>query len=169
MREDTIRKFIPLDPWKEGRGLLDHEDLVFWVDWRHDDGEIAAECESVLQTGKLSSEWVEEDALFVHFGDRQVQVPLTMSEADRHLTLLAINKAMEGHFEIRFCIASAGSDTVAFLPLPAGSWVKLEQEFGERLARHFYPLQPTPNLFTDPMPFRPMPQAPQGKPWWKFW
>jgi len=56
-------------------------------------------------------------------------------------------------YEIRFCIDSNGSDTLAFLPLPVATWAELETSHGPAVSRHFYRLAERPNVFTDTLPF----------------
>ena len=83
-----------------------------------------------------------------------MKVPLTYSLADRHITLWALNHLLAPDYEVRFCVDSNGADTLAFLPLPAVEWGRLEQEFGaDAVARRFYRIKGRPNLFTDVLPF----------------
>lgn len=138
--------------------LLDDPESVFWVDWREDDDAIVEDCESILQSGTLSAEVVNVDTaegweLYIEYNHRRQEVPLTYSEADRHVTLVALNRALSPDFEVRFCIASNGSDTLAFLPLASKDWAALERQYGDAVAQHFYKITPRPNLFTDRLDF----------------
>ena len=138
--------------------LLENEQTVFWVDWRHEDEEIANDCEAILQTGRLSGELVETDAdpgfeIYICYKDKRVKVPLTVSPQDRHITLCSLNEALAPDYEVRFCIDSNGSDTLAFLPLPTSTWAELEGRYGGRVDERFYKIASRPNLFTDPLPF----------------
>ena len=140
------------------RALLEANDTVFWVDWREEDDAIVGYCEDILQTGSLAAELVEVDTengyeIHITFQGKRAKVPLTYSPQDRHITLYALNQILAPDYEVRFCIASNGSDTLAFLPLPSSQWQKLEAAHGDRLAEHFCRLAPKPNLFTDPLPF----------------
>jgi hypothetical protein len=133
------------------RALLDDDGTVFWIDWRQEDETIAESCESVLQTGHLSGELVEVDSdegfeVYLQYRDRRVQVPLSYSGDDRHITLCALNRVLAPDFEARFCIDSNGSDTLAFLPLAC-------EQCGEAVGRRFYKIVDRPNLFTDTLPF----------------
>jgi len=138
--------------------LLEAEQTVFWVDWRDEDESIAGYCEEILQTGSLAAELVENNTdergelLFLYRHKRE-KVPLTFSRQDRHITLYALNRILEPDYEIRFCIASAGSDTLAFLPLAAIDWLELEDQFGEVVDQHFCRIAETPNLFTESKKF----------------
>ncbi|WP_228277599.1 hypothetical protein [Acinetobacter dispersus] len=46
-------------------------------------------------------------------------IPYQGEGADRDTTLKALNQILQPDYEIRFCMASDGSDTLAFLPLPS--------------------------------------------------
>jgi hypothetical protein len=140
------------------RALLDDDNTVFWIDWRQEDETIAESCESVLQTGHLSGELVEVDSdegyeVYLQYRDRRVKVPLSYSGDDRHITLCALNRVLAPEYEVRFCIDSNGSDTLAFLPLSCEKWAELERRYGEAVGRRFYKLAERPNLFTDQLPF----------------
>jgi hypothetical protein len=140
------------------RALLDDDSTVFWIDGRQEDETIAESCESVLQSGRLSGELVEVDSadgydVFIQFGHRRERVPLSYSDGDRHITLCVLNRVLAPEYEVRFCIDSNGSDTLAFLPLPPEQWAELERRYGEAVGRRFYRFSDRPNLFTDPLPF----------------
>lgn len=136
----------------------DEEETVFWVDWREEDDVLVEYCEAILQTGDLSAEEVDADneagfELIIHYKERTIKVPLEIGEGDRHITLVSLNEVLKPDYEIRFCIDSDGSDTLAFLPLPSTTWQALESEFGEAVAKRFYRLSAKPNLFTDQVSF----------------
>jgi hypothetical protein len=138
--------------------LLEDRSTAFWIDWRQEDETIADACELVLETGKLVSELVEVDTdegyeVYVQYFDRRRKVPLSYSESDRHITLVALNQVLAPDYEIRFCIDSHGSDTLAFLPLSTEQWSDLERRFGEAVGRRFFKLTERPNVFTDVLNF----------------
>jgi hypothetical protein len=140
------------------RALLDDPSAVFWVDWRQEDETIADDCEQVLQTGHLAGELVEVDSddgyeVYLQYRDRRVKVPLSYSGDDRHITLCALNRMLAPEYEVRFCIDSNGSDTLAFLPLSCEQWAALERRYGEAVGHRFYKLAERPNVFTEPLPF----------------
>jgi hypothetical protein len=140
------------------RALFDDEATVFWVDWREGETDIVRYCEAVLQTGKLSAEQVRAatprgSELFISYDGRRLRAPLINGYEDRHIALCTLNQVLAPDFEVRFCIDSAGSDTLAFLPLPSAKWAELEQRYGTTVSRHFYRYAERPNLFTDPLPF----------------
>ena len=140
------------------RALLDDDGTVFWIDWRQEEETIAESCESVLRTGHLSGELVEVDSeegyeVYLQFRDRRERAPLSYSGSDRHITLCTLNRVLAPEYEVRFCIDSNGSDTLAFLPLACDQWSALEQRYGEALGRRFYKFGDRPNLFTDPLSF----------------
>ncbi|MBA3313925.1 MAG: hypothetical protein H0T47_11660 [Planctomycetaceae bacterium] len=164
MIPDAISSAVRDDDDAAFEALLSNEDCCFAVDWREEDDEIVRSCETVLRTDRLSAEWQGED-LFVTFAGKRVQVPLTGTPADRHLTLLALNQALSPEFEVRMLYASVGSDTGVFVPLRAEAWTLLEQEAPDVVARRFHKLTQTPNTFTDVVP---VPSKPRRR-WWEFW
>ena len=138
--------------------LFEDEATTFWVDWREDEADIVGYCESVLQTGQLTAEWVRAATprgsdLFISFNGRRKRAPLVNGFEDRHIALLTLNQVLAPDFEVRFCIDSNGSDTLAFLPMASAKWTELEQQYGEAVSRHFYRFAERPNLFTDSLPF----------------
>jgi hypothetical protein len=140
------------------RALLNDHSTVFWIDWQQQDETIADDCDSVLQTGQLSGELVEVESddgyeVYLQYRDRRVRVPLSYSGDDRHVTLCALNRVLASDYEVRFCIDSNGSDTLAFLPLRCEQWADLERRYGEAVGQRFYRLAERPNLFTDRLPF----------------
>ena len=137
--------------------LLEDEAAVFWVDWREEDDAIVGYCEAILQTDSLSAELAEIETkegyeIHVQYRNKRIRVPLTYSLDDRHITICALNDALAPDYEVRFCIDSNGSDTLAFLPLPQNTWRTLEKSYGEKVSKHFYQLTATPNLFTGSLP-----------------
>ena len=160
MKTEIVQTVLQSPTAENVQALLDDESSVFWIESEQDDETIAAACETVLKTGKLSAELVDVYSsvggydVYVQYGDRRLRVPLTFSPADRHLTLRTLNEAMAPDYEIRFCVASKSNDTLGFLPLPTGVWNDLTREYGkDQLARHFYEISSEPNLFTEPLPF----------------
>ena len=140
------------------RALFDDDTTAFWVDWREGEGDIVRYCEAVLQTGSLTAEWVraatpQGSDLFISYGGKHIRAPLINGPEDRHIALCALNQTLAPDYEIRFCIDSNGSDTLAFLPLPSARWAELEQGYGAAVSRHFYRFKERPNLFTDSLPF----------------
>lgn len=139
---------------KNLNALLDSQDTVFWVDWREEDDAIVTYCEEILKTGQLMAEvhHIEKSPGFeltITYKQTTVIVPLVIGPADRHITLVTLNQTISADFEIRFCLDSAGSDTLAFLPLPNVIWRELEKKYGSTLDQHFARIHRKPNLFTD--------------------
>lgn len=138
--------------------LLDDESTVFWVDWREEDDAIVEYCESILQTGELAAKIVDSDSdagfdLYITFRGNRSRVPLVIGSEDRHITIVVLNEILKPAFEIRLCVDSNGSDTLAFIPLPCETWEQLERQFSDKITNRFYCLQESPNVFTDPLPF----------------
>ncbi len=158
MNHELITRLIESPSENAIEALFDDEDTIFWVDWREEDDIIVEYCESIIQTESLSAEEVDADndagfEMYITYKDRRVKVPLTIGTEDRHVTIVTLNEILNPDFEIRFCIDSNGSDTLAFLPLSSDMWRKLEGQYGDAVAKRFYKLQMKPNVFTDPLPF----------------
>jgi hypothetical protein len=138
--------------------LLDDEAAVFWVDWREEEESIVQACEAVLQTGSLVVKQVNIDKdegyeVYIQYLDRLLKIPLTYSMNDRHIAICTLNDALRPDYEVRFCIESNGSDTLAFIPLSINDWLELEKEYGDAVNKHFYKITARPNLFTDSLSF----------------
>ena len=158
MNIDLITAVLESPSKERIRALFDDDTTVFWVDWREGEGDIVRYCEAVLQTGSLTAEQVRAATprgsdLFISHGGRRIRAPLINGYEDRHIALCALNQVLAPDYEVRFCIDSNGSDTLAFLPLPSTKWVELEQRYGGAVSQHFYRFAERPNLFTDALPF----------------
>lgn len=146
---NLIEKLIA-EPSEETTSLLfEGDDQIFWVDWREDDSALTEYCESIIQTNKLSSVW-EDDKLIIRYGDKSQVAPLTISGADRHITMVAINDILVPDYEIRMAWDSDGGDTLGFTILPTSEWSRLESQYGKDLVdKAFLQLKPRLNVFTD--------------------
>lgn len=134
--------------------LLADRDSVFLVDWREEDDAIVGYCERILKTGQLRGEIVDVDddpgfEIYIERGPRRVKVPLVVGPEDRHITLFTLNQLLMPDYEIRVCVDSNGSDTLAFLPLSSADWSKLEARFGNVVRTRFRKIEEHPNLFTE--------------------
>jgi len=163
-----IEKLISEPSEKTTQLLFDDESEVFWVDWREDDGELAGYCESIINTNKLSSSRLGEK-LSISYGDKIVEVPITNSGGDRHITLLTINEAVYPDYEIRLVWDSDGNDTLAYAILKTEKWSEYEATYGEEsVQKAFLKLTQDLNTFTDSLHnHRPTQKA--LKPWWQIW
>ena len=153
--------------------LIDRE-VVFWVKWSERDERIAALCEAVIRTGRLSSSR-GGSSLMVSYGETSAIRELADDPGDRHVALLTLNEALLGDYEVRFLWDSTGADAGAFLPLSVADWREVEALAGERLRFRVLTLMESPNVFTELTP-RDRPARPPGlearvmkKPWWKIW
>jgi hypothetical protein len=91
--------------------------------------------------------------LYIYYGYKQIKVPLSYSAADRHITLCSLNAALSPDYEVRLCRASAGDDTLAFLPLPTSEWQVREIKYDKAIQIHFYKISFKPNVFTEALAF----------------
>ena len=162
MNLKTIELFLGNPSEKNLQRLLDSQDTVFWVDCREEDDAIVKYCEDILQTKQLIAELQDIDdapgfQLTITYKGQASVVPLVVGLADRHITLHTLNQVISADYEIRFCIDSAGGDTLAFLPLPNANWIELEEKYANTLGQHFSKIQTQPNLFTEGYGFQPKP------------
>ena len=158
MNRELVARAIESPTRENIEALFDDEDTVFWVDWREEDDAIVEYCESIIGSGSLDAELADADndagfEMYISYREKRVKVPLVIGIEDRHITLVSLNEILVPDYEVRFCIDSNGSDTLAFLPLPSDVWRDLEAQYGDALAKRFYRLQAKPNVFTDPLPF----------------
>lgn len=131
----------------------DHHSVMV-VDWGEEDDAIVRYCENILQTGDLSAEVtnIDEDPGFeihINYRGKRVRVPLVIGVEDRHITLHTLNQLLKPDYDIRVFDASNGSDTLVFLPLRSSEWAQLENEFGNKVEKHFRKIEEHPNLFTE--------------------
>jgi hypothetical protein len=130
----------------------DTNDIVMWIDWGDEEEAMIRYCENVLHTGHLTVIVNDlHDAgleLVIHYKGKAHRLRLSVTPEDRDLTLIALNNALKPDFEIRFCVASGGNDTLGFLPLATAQWQALEQEFGAAVSKYFAPLSIDKPLFT---------------------
>jgi hypothetical protein len=150
----TVERLLQDDTQKAAEEMLHDRKAVFLVDWRAEDDAIVGCAEDILQTGDLEAEVVGVDddpgfALYISHKGKRMKVPLVAGPEDRHITLHALNELLRPEHEIRVCVDSRATDTLAFLPLPAADWAALEARFGEKVAAHFRKIGAQPNLFTE--------------------
>lgn len=112
------------------------------VDWRKEDEAIVEYCENILQTGSLHAEIQNAGnpqgfMITLYYRDQALIIPYQGEGADRDTTLKALNQILQPDYEIRFCEASDGSDTLAFLPLPSSLWQQLDQKYTNRIYQLF--------------------------------
>jgi hypothetical protein len=154
MIPDSVETLLSAPGEISAQALLDDESAVFWVDWREDDADIVRYCEKVLKTGELSVEEteIEDDPgidLHISFRGSRAKVPLTCGVADRHITIHALNNMLNPAYEVRVCVDSHPSDSLALLPLKTDEWKALEARYGNEVRWRFAVIQERPNLFTE--------------------
>jgi hypothetical protein len=116
--------------------------FVLWVDHREDDEDIPKMCERILRTGDLDAWWADNDTpdLIIFFRGVEHRVVYPNDYADRYTSIIALSKILHPEYELRYCTASDGSDTAAFLPLTSEEWHALEGRFADGLERLFKPV-----------------------------
>ncbi len=115
------------------------DEIVLWVDHREDDADIPKMCESILRTGALDGYWSDDGTLdlIISYKDANHRVEYPGGIADRDTTMIALNRIIGDAFELRYCTASEGNDTVAFLPLSSEQWHMLKSSYPDKLATLF--------------------------------
>lgn len=121
----------------------------FAVDWREADDEIVRGCALCLNLEEtLSAEWID-DKLFINFEGRKTHVPLLEDGGDRHITICKLNDVLEGRYQIRYVVASGGSDMGGFVVLNQEDWGLLEAACLQAVSENFIDPRTLPNLFTE--------------------
>jgi hypothetical protein len=138
--------------------LWDDRESLFWVSCSEEDDNIPRDCESILKTGHLDAQVVTIDekpgfALQIRYKGETTNVPLVVGVEDRHITVVTLNEVLSPEYEIRYLIASSPTDSGAFVPLPTLIWRSLEDQYGDKVAKQFYRIKKTPNLFTEVIDF----------------
>ena len=157
MNTKLVRHVLASPSEEARRVLLNDEFAVFLVDWREEDDAIVDYCEGIIQTGKLSAELTdgqpgEEFGVYIQYGDKRLMAPLNHNPGDRHVMICALNEILSPDYEIRLCLDSMGSDTLAFIPLRLSDWADLQREYHHALSKHFHKMTAEPNVFTDHIP-----------------
>lgn len=147
MNKDFARKLIEHPSDETSNELFDEaQDGVFWVDWREADEDIIGLAAEIIGGDKLAPEWID-DKLNVRFNQTLTEIPLKFEPGEQDITLLALNKAIEPEFEIRFVKASDGGDTLAFLILDKESWSELDSVFGNKVNDAFTKIESGSSFF----------------------
>src|SRR5262245_17912121 len=99
MSPELRRMVIERDEVGLERAYVDNDCAHFFtVDWGEDDADIVAYCAEALELDSLAAEWRDEE-LFIVFDGREVQVPLQLDVADRHVTICTLNDVLSPNYE----------------------------------------------------------------------
>lgn len=126
--------------------LFDDRTTVIHVDWREEPLDILELIAQRLPEGVLFLSKLSSEGVTVASDERTAAVELTETPADRDAMLHACNEVLQPAFEVRLCVDSKGSDTLAFVCLRAQDWRDLEAD-GAAMRARFAPLAGQP-LFT---------------------
>src|SRR4051794_4057776 len=92
------------------------------VDWREEEEALIGYVADVIPEAGLSVAWNESGVdLVLSYKDRTLAVGLTMSPRDRYIAIRAVNRILEGDYEMRLFRVTYESDTHSFYVKPA-SW-----------------------------------------------
>jgi hypothetical protein len=178
MIRDSIHRLLREAPSEQMELALEDAAAFFWVDWNEDDDQIPGLCEAVLKTGDLAAVW-DDDSLSIARRGQRHPVTLTKSlltsianswvfasvswmlpfvrdlvywpgRGDRHATILAVNRALQPDYEIRYVTGSADGESAAFAPLAADEWATLESQYGATaVGAKFAVLREEQNIFLE--------------------
>lgn len=121
----------------------------FGVDWREGDDEIVQACAACLNLEESLSAEFADDKLVITFEGKRTLVPLLEDGGDRHVTICKLNDVLDGRYQIRYIVASGGSDTGGFVALSQEDWNVLEAECSQAVSENFIDPRSLPNLFTE--------------------
>jgi hypothetical protein len=178
MIHDSIHRLLRGASPEQVELALEDATAFFWVDWNEDDDQIPGLCEAVLKTGDVAAAW-DDDSLWIARRGQRYTVTLTRSlltsitnswvftsvywmlpfvrdlfywpsRGDRHTTILAVNRALQPDYEIRYVTGSADGEAAAFAPLAAEEWATLESQYGEgAVGSKFAALREEQNVFLE--------------------
>jgi hypothetical protein len=150
---NLINNYLTTESEEDFETLTAEDHIAFWVDWREEDALIIKYCEDIIKSKKLSAQLNEtEDAIgfeiIISYNGNKHKIPYLGKGSDRDTTIITLNEVLKPDFEIRFCVDSDGSDTLAFLPLKSSQWTELESIFGKgKVAEHFAEITKNSVLF----------------------
>ena len=140
---EQIRSFLSAPT--EQQDEFDASDALIWVDWGDEDESVLSYLNDVLpEEAQIDYECVDSetergfDILLKKDGEAHA-VPYAADAADRDTTLKAAQEYLAPAYEIRWYMGSLGSDTLAFVLLPASQWEQLEREFGAEQVTYYFP------------------------------
>jgi hypothetical protein len=145
------------EPTKENiRALLEDDLTVMTVKKDEDVMLVAWNVDLYFSTGELDAKWRDFEPddgrpseLVLGFKDKRLQVPLTQTPADRHITLCTVNEILAPEYEIRYCIDTPDGADPVFMPLTREEWAQLETAHGPAVARHFLKLTRDRDVFAE--------------------
>ena len=146
-----VRSFL-VSP-AERQEEFDASDALIWVDWGDEDESVLSYLNDVLpEEAQIDYECVDSETergfdILLKDGEAHA-VPYATDAADRDTTLRAAQEYLAPAYEVRWYMGSLGSDTLAFVLLPASQWEQLKREFGaEQVAYYFAPIHADSQMF----------------------
>lgn len=112
------------------------------VDWKSFDEDIIDGCESILKTGTLKAEMLENDSyheydVFIHYQGKRTIIDYG-DEVYRWTTINTLNKVLKERYELKILRSSYDSDTSILLPLSHDDWDALENILGKNLVQKYF-------------------------------
>ena len=122
---------------------------LFCVDWREADDEIVQDCAVCLNLEESLLAELVDDKLFIIFEGKRTLAPLLNDVGDQHITICKLNDVLEGRYQIRYIVASGGSDTIGLVALSRDDWKFLDAACPQIVSENFIEPRSLPNLFTE--------------------
>lgn len=129
--------------------LFEDQGPVMWIDWREEDDSIVHIAAEALGLNDLTARFDNDscDLLINYRGtSHRIRYP-EEGVADRDTTIIALNRVLQPGHELRLCIASRGSDTLALMALSGEEWSLLERKHPAACAEHFMMIDETTEIF----------------------
>ncbi|MBT2745143.1 MULTISPECIES: hypothetical protein [unclassified Lysobacter] len=128
---------------------LQNSATLMWVDHREDDADIVLTAAEHLGLDEktLSADWTSEPGLNIEYRGKITAVPYPNDFADRDTTIVTLNEIIKPDYELRWAIASNGSDTLGLLPLSRAQWESLEATHPQQIAELFRKIAPGSVMF----------------------
>lgn len=156
--DDDISEFVDCD-----RCLV--------VDWRGTENEALDDAIRFLPGGALTYETTfsgtDTITIRLRFRDREETVTLPMQPQNNFRVLLHVWRLLQPDYDIKLFRCTDSSDTHGFLLRPGAWWTAFQRAYPEQYQRVFRDITDLNALWQLEAPSRP--QAPQSKPWWRFW
>jgi hypothetical protein len=107
------------------------------VDWREMETDLVGYVMRAIPEAGLSFTGDEAKDIMLAYKDKTLPVGLTHSPGDRYITIRAMNKVLEGDFEMRLFRVTYFSDTHMFYVQSAAWWQEAERLHPQDMERVF--------------------------------
>lgn len=126
---------------------LFENEMLIWIDWREYEEDVISYFNHHLPVGEqIKCEVINIDKprgvdIVLSTDQHKLTIPFADERTDRDTSIRAMQEMVAPRYQIRWYMGSLGSDTLAFVLLPAEQWTELEERFGkEKVEFHFQPV-----------------------------